>query len=201
MGSSPRAPRRPRAYAPDPAAPPGRPCDMPGCHEAGEYRAPKSRTTLSDYHWFCLEHVRAFNQGYDFFRGMSADEIARAQSPLAGWAAETRAFRPTAGIDEVPRWADFADPLDAISARARARAADHRKAHEAARRGINPVDRRAYDALGLGFDADRRTLRARYSELVRRYHPDRNGGDRTHEARLGEVVEAYNHLRRLPAFG
>jgi hypothetical protein len=144
--------------------------------------------------------VRAFNQGYDFFRGMSREQIEQAQSPLSGWADQTRAFRPTAGIDEAPRWADFVDPLDAIGARARSRAADMRRAHEATRRGVNPADRRAYDALGLDLDADRRALRARYSELVRRYHPDRNGGDRTHEARLGEVVEAYQYLRRLPAF-
>jgi len=182
----------------------GRRCEAPGCPEAGEFRAPGETAPGFDgpgnYRWFCLDHVRAFNLGYDFFRGMNREEIERAQSPLSGWAGETRAFRPTAGIDEVPRWADFADPLDAISARARARADDLRKSRDAARRGINPIDQRAYDALGLNFDADRRALRARYSELVRRYHPDRNGGDRAHEARLGEVVEAYNHLRRLPAF-
>jgi DnaJ-domain-containing protein 1 len=182
----------------------GRLCDAPGCTEPGEFRAPGERAPGFDgpgnYRWFCLDHVRAFNQGYDFFRGMTREEIERAQSPLSGWAAETRAFRPTAGVDQAPRWADFTDPLDAISARARTRMDDMRKAQEAARRGIHPTDRRAYDVLGLGFDADRRALRARYSELVRRYHPDRNGGDRSHEARLGEVVEAYNHLRRLPAF-
>ena len=181
-----------------------RACDAPGCPEPGEFRAPGERAPGFDgpgnYRWFCLDHVRAFNQGYDFSRGMTPDEIAQAQSPLAGWAGETRAFRPTAGIDQAPRWADFTDPLDAISARARARAHDHAKAQEAARRGINPADRRAYDTLGLGFDADRRGLRARYSELVRRFHPDRNGGDRSHEDALREVVEAYNHLRRLPAF-
>jgi DnaJ-domain-containing protein 1 len=181
-----------------------RPCDAPGCTEVGEFRAPGERAPGFDgpgnYRCFCLDHVRAFNQGYDFFRGMTRDEIERAQSPLSGWAAETRAFRPTAGVDQAPRWADFTDPLDAISARARSRADDLRKGQEAERRGINPADRRAYDTLGLGFEADRRALRARYSELVRRYHPDRNGGDRSHEAQLGEVVEAYNHLRRLPAF-
>jgi DnaJ-domain-containing protein 1 len=181
-----------------------RPCDAPGCTEPGEFRAPGERAPGFDgpgnYRWFCLDHVRAFNLGYDFFRGMSREEIERAQSPLSGWASETRAFRPTAGVDQAPRWADFSDPLDAIAARVRARTDDLRKSHEAARRGIHPVDARAYDTLGLGFEADRRALRARYSELVRRYHPDRNGGDRSHEARLGEVVEAYNHLRRLPAF-
>lgn len=54
--------------------------------------------------------------------------------------------------------------------------------------------------LGLSFDADRKALRARYSDLVRRFHPDRNGGDRSHEARLQEVVEAYNRLRTSALF-
>jgi hypothetical protein len=182
----------------------GRVCDAPGCTQPGEFRAPGERLSGFDgpgpYRWFCLDHVRAFNQGYDFFRGMSPDEIARAQSPLSGWASDIRAFRPTAGIDQTPHWADFTDPLDAIAARARVRRDDLRKTQEAARRGLNPADQQAYRALGLDFDADRRALRARYSELVRRYHPDRNGGDRAHEARLREVVEAYHHLRQLPAF-
>lgn len=179
-------------------------CEAPGCPEPGEFRAPGERAPGFDgpgqYRWFCLEHVRAFNQGYDFFRGMSREEIEAAQSPVSGWASQTRAFRPTAGIDEAPRWADFADPLEAISARARARGAERMRAAEAARRGLDPDDARAYETLGLGFDADRRALRARYSELVRRYHPDRNGGDRSHEAALRGVVEAYNRLRGRPAF-
>jgi curved DNA-binding protein CbpA len=53
--------------------------------------------------------------------------------------------------------------------------------------------------MGLGLDVDRQRLRKRYSELVRRYHPDRNGGDRSHEARLGKVVEAYQLLRKARA--
>ena len=59
---------------------------------------------------------------------------------------------------------------------------------------------KALDVLGLGVETDRKRLRQRYSELVRRYHPDRNGGDRTHEARLGRVVEAYQLLRRSRVF-
>ena len=49
-------------------------------------------------------------------------------------------------------------------------------------------------------EVDLRGLRRRYSELVRRYHPDRNGGDRQHEARLNRVVEAYQLLRKSGAF-
>ncbi len=57
----------------------------------------------------------------------------------------------------------------------------------------------ALETMGLGSDTDKRRLRRRYSELVRRYHPDRNGGDRSHEARLNRVVEAYQLLRKSRA--
>jgi hypothetical protein len=182
----------------------GRPCAAPGCDESGEFRAPGPRASgfdgPGDYRWFCLDHVRQFNAGYDFFAGMSAEEILAAQSPLSGWERETRAFRPTAGIDEAPRWADYADPLEAIQNRAR----DRRRAMAPAARQdgvpVTPEERRALETLGLPLDADRKDLRSRYSQLVRKYHPDRNGGDRSFETRLQQVVEAYQVLRRAVAF-
>jgi hypothetical protein len=180
----------------------GRSCDAPGCAEAGEFRAPGLRHHGADgpgeWRWFCLDHVRAFNAGYNFFAGMSTDEIMEAQSPIAGWQTESRAFRPTAGIDGAPRWADFTDPLDAIGARAKAirRAAAGRAEVDR----FTPRERAALGVMGLGAETDRHALRRRYSELVRRYHPDRNGGDRTHEGRLQRVVEAYQLLRKTTAF-
>ena len=182
----------------------GRLCGAPGCGEAGEFRAPGCRSSSfdgpGDYRWFCLDHVRQFNSGYDFFAGMSADEILEAHHPTAGWERETRAFSATAGIDQVPRWADFADPLEAINRRAKARKAQ--MAPQSRKDGL-PVtfaERRALEALGLPLDADRKDLRSRYSQLVRKYHPDRNGGDRSFETRLQQVVEAYQLLRRAAAF-
>ena len=177
-----------------------RPCEAPGCDEAGEFRAPGGRPNgfdgPGDWRWFCLQHVREFNAGYDWFQGMSAEEIIDAQSPIAGWRSETRAFRPDAGVDGVPRWADYADPLDAIAARARGiRSRAEREARMASTGRFSREEAQALEAMGLGSDTDRTRLRRRYSELVRRYHPDRNGGDRRHEARLTEVVEAYQLLK------
>ena len=181
-----------------------RPCDRSGCDDLGEFRAPGSRPPGADgpgsYRWFCLDHVRDFNSGYDWFEGMSADEILAAQSPIAGWERETRAFRPDAGVDNSPHWHEYVDPLDAIAARSRHRMSNYARAADAVRRGIDPDDRRAYDVLSLPFDCDRKALRARYSELVRRYHPDRNGGDRGHETQLQAVVAAYQRLRARPQF-
>src|SRR3984885_11390641 len=75
---------RPRAYAPDPDAP-GRPCDYAGCTAAGEYRAPKSRSSLNDYWWFCLEHVRAYNATWDFYKGMTPGQIEAQMREDTGW--------------------------------------------------------------------------------------------------------------------
>ncbi len=173
----------------------------PGCDQPGEFRAPPEDGTPPEgpprYRWFCLEHVREFNARYNFFAGMSPDEISAAQRPYAGWERETRAFAHV-GADRPPSWGDFADPLDAIAGRFR-----ERRAASAGRQDGKPLseaDRRALHVLGLGIDADRRALRQRYAELARRYHPDRNGGDRSHEARLQAVIAAYQQLKSAPAF-
>jgi DnaJ-class molecular chaperone with C-terminal Zn finger domain len=144
--------------------------------------------------------VRQFNAGYDYFDGMDAEEIFRAQSPLHGWEGQSRAFRPDAGVDGAPRWADFSDPLEAISRRAR----EHVRHRQAGMRSENgrfaAEERRALDILGLAGDADRASLRKRYTVLLRKYHPDHNGGDHGHATRLQEVVEAYQLLRKAAAF-
>lgn len=176
-------------------------CDHPDCIEPGEFRAPKTGHRRGgfdgpgDYHWLCLDHVREFNAKYDYFAGMSEDQIHDAQRPWSGWERETRAFAGN-GASPTPRWADFTDPLDAIGAR-------FRTAVRAPRPDGKPLsdrDRRNLQVLGLGSDADRKALRSRYAELVRKYHPDRNGGDRSHEKMLRRVIDAYTQLKTAPAF-
>ena len=176
----------------------------PGCGAAGEFRAPGFQSASfdgpGDWRWLCLDHVREFNAGYDWFEGMSAEEIYAAQSPAAGWRTESPSFRPAAGGGDMPRWADFDDPLDAIAARADGIKSRARREAELAMSGkFNREEASALEVMGLGGDTDRSKLRRRYSELVRRYHPDRNGGDRRHEAKLGRVVEAYQLLRKSAA--
>ena len=182
----------------------GKICMHPTCTQPGEFRAPGSRSGSFDgpgeWRWFCLEHVREFNAGYDWFEGMSAEEIYSAQAPAAGWRTESPTFRAAAGLDGMPRWADYDDPLDAIAARARGLKSRVQREAELAMSGkFSREEAAALEAMDLGTDTDSRRLRRRYSELVRRYHPDRNGGDRRHEARLRRVVEAYQLLRKSQA--
>ena len=171
-------------------------CAEPGCDAPGEFRAPGLQSPdfdgPGDWRWLCLDHVREFNAAYNWFDGMSPDEIQAAQNPYAGWERETRAF--AANGSPGPRWADFQDPLDAIGARFQ----PHRARKDG--RDLSEADRRHLRVLGLDLDVDRRALRMRYAELVRRYHPDRNGGDRSHEKALQAVIEAYTALKGRPIF-
>ena len=181
----------------------GRVCDQHGCDLPGEFRAPAEGPSNDfegprPYRWFCLDHVRAFNARYNFFAGMSPDEIHDAQRPFAGWERETRAFTGNGGADRPPRWADFADPLDAIGARFRGATAAAGARKDG--RPLSDSDRRALKVLDLPTDIDRRGLRQRYAELVRRYHPDRNGGDRSFEKKLQDVIAAYTQLKGAAAF-
>ena len=171
-------------------------CAVPGCREPGEYKAPIQLANFDgpgSWRLLCLEHVREHHSKYNFFEGMTPDEITEAQTPYAGWERSTRAFA-SAGADPAPSWSDFADPLDAISGRFRRARAEQPTAR------FSRPEQRALSVLGLGEDADLKGVRASYSKLVRRFHPDRNGGDRSHEKKLGEVIEAYQLLRKSAAF-
>jgi hypothetical protein len=170
-------------------------CAVPGCKGRGEYRAPVQPANFDGpgaYRLLCLDHVREHNTRYNYFAGMSAEEISDAQSPLAGWERPSRRFAHN-GADPMPAWADFADPLEAI-------AASFRRADRGPPQRFTKEERRALSVLGLGEDAELHSVRRNYSKLVRRYHPDRNGGDRSHEAMLAKVIDAWQLLKKAKAF-
>ncbi len=171
-------------------------CAVPGCRCVGEYKAPAQPANFDGpgaWQLLCLDHVREHNSKYNFFAGMTPDEITEAQGPFGGWERPSRRFVHS-GADPAPAWSDFSDPLDAIAERFR-----HSGRTPSSR--FSRDEQRALGALGLGEDADLHSVRQRYSQLVRRYHPDRNGGDRSQEARLRAVIEAWQLLKTSRAFG
>jgi len=160
---------------------------MPGCHNAGEYRAPKSRTTLNDYHWFCLDHVRVYNAGWDFYRGMTPAEVE------AQLRADTVGQRPTWPIGSLgySAWDEdvLKDPLNILAA-ARMKTQKRPDPHKA------PADlREPLATLGLPWPTTLDAVKSRYKELAKRHHPDANGGSRDAEERLKTINLAYAAVR------
>ena len=86
---------------------------MPSCGALGDYRAPKSRNALNDYWWFCLEHVRAYNASWDFYKGMSPVEIEAATRADTAWQRPTWPLGSLGGRIDA---AVDADPLHVLNA-------------------------------------------------------------------------------------
>ena len=178
---------RSKAYAPDPAAP-GRCCDIPGCEAQGEYRAPKSRGNLRDYWWFCLEHVRAYNATWDYYKGMSPGEI---EAQLRADTAWQRPSWPLGRLGGVTDWEHdmLRDPLRILAA-GRLRRGQSREKQQ-----TPPELKEPLATLGLSWPTTLDAVKTRYKELAKRHHPDANGGDRAAEERLKTINLAYAAIR------
>jgi DnaJ-domain-containing protein 1 len=180
---------KPAERAPEKA--PTTPCSFPGCSAEGVFRAPKGREREGEYFSFCRDHVREYNASYDYFRGMDDASMARYRQ------ADAVGHRPTWKMGA--RAAPGAQPVDE-SVFAEARAARRRGAKGKAPQTeppprYNALAIKALLTLELGGDATPAKIKARYKELVKRHHPDANGGDRSSEERLREIIQAYNFLR------
>jgi len=176
-----------------------RECDWEGCRAAATARAPKSREMLNEHYWFCQSHAGEYNRNWNFFAGMSEAEVSRRQAERATGERPTWSFKASRFSREAAAFAaragtgrGYSDPFDLLSRRARAA----REEVEAARRRIGLLERKALAELDLSETADAATIRARYTELVKRCHPDANGGDRSAEHRLQRVLRAYKTLRQ-----
>ena len=173
-------------------------CDWPECANAATHRAPKGRNREREYWRFCLDHVREYNQSYNFFAGMSDDAVARYQKDAMtghlptwriGMVGSTGRVKGKPGRPYSTGEAD--DPFGIFRDMG---GAEHPKA-EPERRAVRNAERKAFDTLGLEIDAAGPEIKARFKELVKRHHPDANGGDRSLEDRLREIIQAYNYLK------
>lgn len=165
-----------------------RTCDWPGCQSSGDYRAPRSRDALRDFYWFCLDHVRAYNQAWDFFKGMGRAEIEAYLRDDVTWHRPTWTAGSQAGsAASNSRWSD---PLEVFGGGGfRHRDPDARPP------GISAKHAEMLAVLDLGFQVNMDDIKNRYKELAKANHPDLRGGDKAAEERLKLINEAYTYLR------
>jgi hypothetical protein len=166
------------------------PCSHPGCTVKGEFKAPKGRDHENEFFTFCKEHIREYNATYDYFKGMDDDALARFRQ------AETIGHRPTwkmgprAGATGV-----HVDETVYAEARTMRRKGARRTGTAAQEPRYNTLALKALFTLELDGRATEASIKKSYKELVKRHHPDANGGDRSSEEKLREIIQAYNYLR------
>lgn len=172
-------------------------CQIPGCDQEGAHRAPMSRQRISVYYWFCLDHVRAYNAAWNFYHDMSEAEIEAHIRHDTTWR------RPSWRIGSGPRFvytalrAEFGlfENDDEVTKAEAARGRGRNGGRDGGAVAAGEIQ--ALAMLDLVPPVTFAEIRKRYRKLVKRHHPDANGGDRAAEERLKLINQAYTQLRTV----
>ena len=162
-------------------------CDMPDCPAAGEYRAPKDRG-LSDYYWFCLQHVQDYNKAWNYFSGMSMADVEHYINTATVWDRPTRRYDSMAVATETLKrkaWQTYHFTEDEPP---RARASESATSRQT-------PEFEALALLGLEPPVTLVDIKTRYKALVKKYHPDHHGQNPDFEELLKKINMAYTILK------
>lgn len=164
-------------------------CDHEGCKEAGKYRAPKAPDVLDDFYWFCQQHVREYNLKWNFFDGKTEAEMNAQMSDDKVWERKTKPH-----VDpETRAWARLGidDPHQVLGANA----TRNKGRGGGSGKRLPPTEQRAIDILDAKTDWTKKEVRKAYKSLIKVLHPDMNGGDRSQEEQLQQVVWAWDQIK------
>jgi hypothetical protein len=180
-----------------------KPCDQPGCHKAATARAPKSREHLNEFYNFCQSHAAEYNKAWNFYAGMNEAQIraAKENEAMTGgrptWdmkasknsrEAATFAAKMGTAKDGEGSWRDSYGLFG--------RRGDEAAKAPKAESSVGKIERGALLDLGLEPGASKDAIKTAYHELLKRCHPDHNGGDRGAEAKLVRVIKAWKTLKK-----
>ncbi|SLN47138.1 chaperone protein DnaJ [Roseivivax jejudonensis] len=165
-------------------------CDHEGCNEPGKFRAPKAPDVLDDFWWFCKDHVREYNLKWDFFHGKTEAEMNAQSSSDKVWDRQTKDWRDP----EARAWARLGieDPHQVLGDNA---TRNPGKKNGGTGRRLPPTERRAIEILDVGENSSKADVRKAYKALIKVLHPDMNGGDRSQEEQLQEVMWAWDQVK------
>ena len=176
-------------------------CDICGCTNRGDYKAPKSRQDLKDYYWFCLEHVQEYNRNWDFFKGMSPHEIEEqirknAVGDRPSWRSTKTGMdqeRLKQKIHKTFTYGESAFKDFNFGSESEDAETEGKKTF-----GLETLPHPAVEALkimGLAPPIVWDKVKTRYKLLVKKYHPDTNVYTEEGEEKIKQINLAYSILK------
>ena len=166
-------------------------CDKENCNQKGEFRAPKSRITLNQYYFFCLDHVKEYNKSWDFYKGLSVNQIETSMREDIIWNRPSWPLKgnPYKVIEQINNF--FTDDIDEL------KSDDKNKDYFKNRvfdQSLSEEENRSLVTLGLKLPLTLEKIKKSYKKLVKIFHPDVNGNDKLAEDRFKEINKAYKIL-------
>ena len=165
-------------------------CDSPKCNEKGEYRAPKSRVMLNKYFYFCLDHIKEYNKSWDFYKGMSVEQIENSMRSDTFWDRPSWPLKNSFKniFDEFNEYVeDFVkNDDDKIN--------DTYFKNKLLDESLTIEEAKALRELDLKMPISLEKIKKNYKKLVKIFHPDVNGNNKDAEEKFKQINESYKLL-------
>ncbi len=177
-------------------------CEYNGCKNKGTFRAPKSSENVDDFQWFCLNHVREYNQNWNFFKNHSTSEMETQIKADSLWGRKTKPIKPKSNNTSHPEgraWARLGFD-DAYSVLGEMGSHREKASSNTFEMKLSGNDRKAAEILGIREEKNKSEIRKIYKALVKDLHPDRNSGRRDDEEELSKVVWAWEQIKVSRSF-
>ena len=161
-------------------------CFNKKCFKKAEYRAPKSRSNLNDYHWFCLEHIREYNKSWNYYEGMSENEIEFEIRSSTTWERPTWPINGKSNIN-----------FDNLNLDFDASIIVNKTLNSSDTINFKQNELQAFKKLEINPTIDINLIKSSYKKLVKKFHPDNNNGKKVFEEKLKSIIEAYTLLKNM----
>ena len=165
-------------------------CEWEKCTEKGDYKAPTERDNSKKFKWLCKKHILLFNKKWNYFEGMSQTQIENFLKSDLTWHRPTQKFASSDNFFNI-LWNNALSDKFKIFKNDRFQQIKESKLCE--------KDKDAFRLMGLDFNNDWPTVQKKFKMLVKKFHPDRNSGNKEFEDKLKKITMAYSHLKTLMA--
>jgi len=170
----------------------GQKCEAEDCDEIGKFKAPISRENLRKYKWFCIDHIREFNKKWNYYEGMNEEEIEASIKSSSTWERPTWPIKN--GFNSGLYSFDF--KMNNFDDVFQNKTGQKDFNYDNNDRNFSKNEIEAFKKLGLKPTMDINNIKAAYKKLVKKYHPDNNGGNKNYEDKLKFINQAYSDLNK-----
>ena len=164
-------------------------CEWDNCNESGEFKAPLEKDNSRKYRWLCEEHIKLFNKNWNYFDGMRQNEIEDFLKSDLTWHRPTQKFGSSDNFFNILWNNALNDKFVFFKQEKITNGLGDRK--------LNEKDKDAFIIMGLELNANWPAIQKKFKTLVKKFHPDRNAGNKQFEDKLKRITLAYSHIKMI----
>ena len=164
-------------------------CEWENCSQNGKFKAPLEKDNSKNYKWLCKEHIKLFNKNWNYFEGMSQDEIENFLKSDLTWNRPTQKFASSDNFFNILWNNALSDKFNFFKQEKMTNGFTVRK--------LSEKDKDAFRIMELELNADWSIIQKKFKTLVKKFHPDRNAGNKRFEDKLKKITLAYSHLKLI----